>query len=204
MSDKNFISFTGDAAGNVFMATWYQGEIATTQVAWAGQTEPREIHLGDIIPPDASFADALKFSGVRDFKVFAKRIVGGREDCIDVNNRCRNIEIIAEALEPRGKYVATVKGESRDVVIRGKVVGKASYVDFALGDHSDQADGRTEGVTLDCTSADGRRLTWQRINATSPNTRKGQRWKRAYTVPGFFRKWFPKIYAFLKNLGFAI
>lgn len=199
MKDRNYYQFTGDAAGNVWLAI---GDGDREKVADASQLGIREYtHEGDLIPP-AGNQDTLKFSGVRRLRVIVTgRIVGGSEDCVDVNNGCEYIEVIAEGgYEARGRHVATIKGRSRYIRLAGEILRHGSIVDIDLGNHSDQSSERTEGVTLALTNREERPITWRRINATTPTFNVGQKYKRIFSVPGELRAFFAWVYALLKKV----
>lgn len=159
---------------------------------------PLEARTGD--------ADALKVTDSADGIILVPRVVGGVEDCLDVNNRCRMVVIGTHSTMwvPRGKYVWTVKGESEDIEIRGILLGHGSEVDLDLGNHSDQAQGRTRRVFCNVVTADGSPITWRRINATTPRFAEGQRSRKILSVPGFLRGSFSRIYALLKHIGLPI
>jgi hypothetical protein len=111
--------------------------------------------LGDLVPPDDSYSDTLKFGGFSfDGEVVAGRIVGGREDCVDMNN-VRDIHVRAEVFEPRGRFLATIKGGSTDCELSGTVVGHGTETDVDLGNWSDQSKEVTRGTCLCLISTDG-------------------------------------------------
>lgn len=147
MSDRNQISINCDEAGNVFV----NGDL---MLAHDLPRLERVLFLDDIWPNDSGISDSLKFSGARNVTVIVNRIVGGLEDCIDINNRCQDIEVRAGLLDVRGRYACTIKGESRDIRINvGKLLGHGSETDFDLGNRSEQASGRTRGVSINVVDA---------------------------------------------------
>lgn len=198
--DKNYLSFNGDAAGNV----WLNGVL----IAQAEMPGVREYVIeGAVEPPDDTYADALKFSGVQRLRVVVDRVVGGREDCVDVNNHCRDVEVVARlGFVPRGKYVATIKGGSRNITLRGPVLGHGTEVDFDCGNHSDQSDNETQGITLDLWTPDGSAITWRQLNGSDIRLREGQAWRAVLRIRGgFWRNLFAKVYAFgKKHMGLPI
>ena len=129
MSDKNYLSIYAEEVGlRVF---------------------------GNLVPPDDSYSDTLKFGGLsHDGEVEAARIVGGREDCVDMNN-VRDIHVRAEVFEPRGRFLATIKGGSVGCQLSGTVVGHGTETDVDLGNWSDQSRKITRGTRLCLLSADG-------------------------------------------------
>ena len=125
--------------------------------------------LGGLTPPDATYADTLKITGGSHSGVItAAHINGGYEDCIDINNRCHDIEINAIKLSSGGSYVATIKGGSHDITLRGKIWKGGKTADIDLGNWSDQSNDRTTGIRLDLTRADGLPVRVRLINADAP------------------------------------
>lgn len=110
-------------------------------------------------------AEALKItSGARDITVYAARIIGGTEDCVDVNNHCRNIRVIAAWWEPRGEYLATIKGESDGITLEGRVANHAKKVEVDCGNWSDQGNGPTRNVTAMLEMGDGSAFKYRLLN----------------------------------------
>jgi hypothetical protein len=142
--DKNYISFTGDAEGNI----WRNGEILFCPLKGAQRVWVEETSI-DL--PDSSYADTLKFSGVRNLTVIVRGYVkGGYEDCIDVNNECSNLIIKIEgALYPQGNYAITCKGGSHDIYIEAhSIASNPKVVDLDLGNISDQSTKTTRRITV--------------------------------------------------------
>lgn len=125
--------------------------------------------LGGLTPPDGSYADTLKITGgSHSGYIFAAHITGGTEDCIDINNRCRDIIIEVPKLRAGGSYVATIKGGSRNITLCGKIWVPGETTDIDLGNWSDQSNERTTGIRLALTRADGRPVRVRLINADAP------------------------------------
>lgn len=162
-----------------------------------------DVYLGDLIADPAVHADALKITNCADGRVFVGRIVGGAEDCIDLNNHCENLEIVAESIEPRGKYGVTNKGGNRNITICTKLRGHGSEVDVDLGNVSDQSDDVTGPTKLYIEHELGPQepVRTRNLNATRPIIlNPAQRYETIFAVPGFFRSLFSKIYKQLKKL----
>lgn len=110
-------------------------------------------------------SEALKItSGARDITVYAKTIIGGSEDCIDVNNQCRNIRVVADVWKPAGRYMATIKGGSEGITLEGTVARKASELEIDCGNWSDQSNGPTASVTCLMSMADGSPWRYRLLN----------------------------------------
>ena len=117
----------------------------------------------------AAWSDTLKYStGLTDFVHRVGDVFGGKEDCIDVNNRCRNVAVYAKGLWSGGKYVATIKGGSTGTRITGRIVAGGSEVDVDIGNWSDQSDQPTTGTVLCLTRTDGRPVTVRVLNGEKP------------------------------------
>lgn len=103
-----------------------------------------------IAPPKADvYDDTLKFSNADNVVVSNCSVVGGREDCIDINRGCEGIIIEGCDLYPCGEYGMTIKGGSHDITIKDvKFFGHAHDYDIDIGNWSDQSDRRTTGVKL--------------------------------------------------------
>ena len=143
MSDRNLISINSTPDGKIL-------------VNGVETDAPGRVIEFDELVPGPGMSDTLKFSGVEDVAVRVRRLVGGVEDCIDVNNKCRNVVVYVEELVPTGRYAATIKGESEHVtIIVNRLVGHGKETDFDYGNRSEQASGRTKNCTLRVTEADG-------------------------------------------------
>jgi len=195
--DDNFISFTGDAAGNI----WRNGALIFTPAHSRSQRIWTERQI--VVPADRQIADVLKFSGVRGLTVLVRGILpGGYEDCIDINNHCADVEVdLEDGALPVGDYFATIKGGSRDIVISGKLWAPAKTVDVDLGNLSDQSDDITRGVTLHLAMMDGSRVTYRQLNASAPTLSWPDDYRRTFRLRGIFRSLFAKGAALLKKLN---
>jgi hypothetical protein len=90
--DKNLFSFTGDEKGNI----WLNGDILFWDKDYNGDTREYTLDFRDIDVAD-DIADTLKFSGARDLTVFVQgNVPGGYEDCIDINNHCKNLKEVVQ------------------------------------------------------------------------------------------------------------
>ena len=146
------------------------------------------------------FAEGLKItSQARDITVYANRIIGGYEDCVDVNNRCQNITVVAAVWEPRGTYLATIKGGSKNIRLKGEIVRPANRVEVDGGHHSDQSKEVTDGISLDLHFADGRKVTFRSLNAKGWHLLGGP-YRCIFRLWGPFRAIFAHGYALLKKL----
>lgn len=162
-----------------------------------------DVYLSDLIADSAVHADALKITNCADGRIFVGRIVGGVEDCIDLNNHCENLEIFADSIEPRGKYGITNKGGNRNITIHTKLRGHGSEVDVDLGNVSDQSDDVTGPTRLNIEHELGLQepVRIRNLNAMRPIILNPlQRYETVFAVPGVFRSLFSKIYKQLKKL----
>lgn len=106
--------------------------------------------------PGSEIADTIKCStGLRDFSLRLGTVVGGREDALDVNNHCCNLDIHADRWffeDGHSRMGFTVKGDSHNIRISGEIVGDP-LVD--LGNASDQSHVWCTGVRLNLRRASG-------------------------------------------------
>lgn len=164
------------------------------------------IVLGHLTPPEG-YADTLKVTACSDLAIVAGHIIGGREDCVDINNRCSHIVVTADLFEPKGQYLSTIKGGSSNITLRGYVKGHGSVVDIDIGNVSDQSDNLTGPVYLDLEHVDGDVITVRCLGGPRPIFLNAdtQRYKVVLAVPtSFLQSWFLKGYKLLKRLGLPI
>jgi len=115
--------------------------------------------LGDLIPPDKTYADTLKVAHVTGEVLInvIGDIVGGYEDCIDATICKGNVTVTWTGfLKPTGNFVSTIKGETNGFTLRGKVSGHGLEGDIDLGNYF-SANGRklnnaTKNVRLELTA----------------------------------------------------
>jgi hypothetical protein len=141
------------------------------------------------------FDDALKFSNCSAVLVEGVEILGGREDCIDIN-RGGLIALRNVTLNPKGKYGVTIKGGAEVVTLKSVVFcSHGSEVDVDLGNWSDQSGERTRGVTLENVfSADGKPVIVRVLHADMPLVRGGN-------VRVLDRRWLAWFYRLGKRWG---
>ena len=162
--------------------------------------------LGTAFVPDLvatpDIADSLKITNCTDGILYAGWIKGGYEDCVDINNHCEHIEVNAELFEPTGSYVATIKGGSRWIYLKGMVRGHGKIVDIDLGNISDQSDNMTEYVTLNLTHEKGEPITIRILGCTDPIiiNKDRQEYKVTFAIWKPLRPYFLKIYKQLKKV----
>lgn len=118
---------------------------------WESHANETDVNIAGriICPPDNTYSDTLKFSCCQIVKVHDCKIVGGNEDCIDMNNLCSNLDVTNCELESRGKYVMTIKGGTTDVLVSDTcILAHGSETDIDLGNWSDQSEAETKRVIL--------------------------------------------------------
>lgn len=130
----------------------------------------------ELAPPfPGQYDDILKISGATDIKVqdCVINLQGGnREDGIDINRFCKNIDIYDCHVAAGRRYSVTIKGGCSGVHIRNLVIhgprGKEG-VDIDLGNYSDSTMKKTGWVILDNVSRkDGNPVTIRVGNASKP------------------------------------
>jgi hypothetical protein len=159
--------------------------------SYANETDVRVV--GPRLIDGEEYSDALKFSNCNAVHVENVEIIGGREDCIDIN-RGGLIAIADTLLYPRGKFAVTIKGGAEVVTLRNvTLAGHGSEVDIDLGNWSDQSGERTRGVTLDNVfAADGKPVVIRVLHADMPLIRGGN-------VRVIDRRWLAWAYRTLKR-----
>lgn len=126
----------------------------------------------EVLDGSNGYNDTLKCStSLCRTSIHYKKVIGGSEDCCDINNKCFAVSVSADEWESRGKYVFTVKGESKDIYLQGKITRHGSEVDVDLGNNSDQGNGQTKGVILNLTSDEP--ITVRVLQAQPPITVAG-------------------------------
>lgn len=153
-------------------------------------------------------SDALKISACRNIAVTAHRVVGGKEDAIDINNHCEDVWVAAGEIVPKGDYAITVKGGSKGIIIHGVIVGHGKVVDVDIGNVADQSDNLTGPVKLCLWHDDGtdEPITVRCIGGPRPilMNEGEQKYELIFKIPGFFQSWFLKGYKLVKKLNIGI
>jgi hypothetical protein len=146
--------------------------------------------------------DTFKLSRCKRGSVKLGHVKGGLEDCLDVNNHCEDLVIEASLWEPRGEYLTTIKGGSRNITVRGLVTGHGQTVDVDLGNLSDQSDDPTTDVKLDLTHVAGDPIRVRVLNAAPPILLNGgvQRYEIVFRLPGFWGELWAKCCAVWKKI----
>lgn len=194
--DINLLSFTGDEKRNI----WLNGEILFWGTDYSGERREYYLDLSEV-EVGAEIADTVKFSGVRDFTLHIKgNVVGGYEDCIDLNNLCQRVTVIADGLIPTGRYAVTIKGGCEDILIDTTLLDRGKAVDVSLGEHSDQSFKVTRGVTLSIAALDGSKVTYWQFNADRPHlVGNTGPYRCNIKIPYWFRSSFARVYSWLKT-----
>jgi len=166
---------------------------------------PLGTYIGnDLIADPAVHSDALKVTDSSDGFIKVGHVIGGREDCVDVNNHCSDLVIEAVLWEPRGLYLATIKGASKRITLRGPVVGHGKVVDVDLGNVSDQSDDLTRDIRLDLTNLNGEPITVRVLGSDRPTLLNShlQEYKIVFELPrsSWVKSMFLKLYKALKKI----
>lgn len=86
-----------------------------------------------------NFTAALKVtSHAVGIHLLANWIVGGSENCVDVNNEVTDLVVDATTFDIRGKYGLSAK-TSTDITFIGHLAGRATVWEVNLGSWSDQS-----------------------------------------------------------------
>jgi hypothetical protein len=134
------------------------------------------------------FSDVLKFSNCTNFRVSRARIMGGKEDCIDINRGQRGL-IEETTLVPIGNFAMTIKGGFESLHLRDVVlIRQGKEVSIDLGNWSDQAPWKmTKGVVLQgVISQDGQPVTCRVMWAQKPKVIGGNVKVKDWRIQAFF------------------
>lgn len=134
--------------------------------------------------PKPDWSDTIKItSGCHGLWVNIGTIWGGREDCVDINNGANGIGVNANFI-PQGKYVATIKGGTRDITLAGSIsLPGGSEVDIDLGNWSDQSSRKVTGVALNLAKPNRAPVTVRVLNADKPAIIGGGPYEYAFPHP---------------------
>jgi hypothetical protein len=165
----------------------------------------KTVALGDVdaggpTPSGGRYSTALKFStALQDLKLVASgTVTGGKDACVDVNNYCRNLDITIAQAKATGQFVATVKGSSDQVTIRGMILARGTVCEVILGDWSDQSHARDTNVCLDLKMIDGSPVRVIVLASDFPVEMAGSGPYRYL----FIKPWFPEWLHWLIVFGF--
>jgi hypothetical protein len=114
---------------------------------------------GQVIMPDHSlqYDDILKFSGVREVTALELTVAQGREDSVDMNNGCSDIDLRGDfGYGGGGNQVITIKGGSKNISIFGCLHSRGKETDVDIGNWSDQSYNKSEVVRLNLVHVDGK------------------------------------------------
>jgi len=147
-------------------------------------------------------SDALKITDSSYGMIRVGHIIGGKEDCVDVNNHTSGVRVICDLYEPRGDYVITCKGGSSNIVFEGFVRGHGRVVDVDLGNVSDQSDDLTTGIRLNLVHEAGEPITVRVLGADNPALLNAatQRYDIIFQIPTTWRSLFLKVFKQLKKI----
>ncbi len=127
----------------------------------------------EIISPEnpTQYNDILKLSNAKNVDVINSYIVGGSEDCIDMNRNCENVFISSAELCPNGKFGITIKGGSRGIIIQNvEFLRHGTETDIDIGNWSDQSNEPVRRVTLaNLKSMDGKPVRVRVLWGERPN-----------------------------------
>ena len=166
----------------------------------------KTILMGDIGTPvlNPTWSDTVKItSGCTGLELSADHIYGGKEDCVDTNNKATQCSVNA-AWHPQGKYLATIKGGCHGILLTGDVYAHGSEVDVDIGGWSDQEPIKpTTGTILGLWSKTGHPIRVRVLNGTKFTAMAGSGpytyvWPRPET---WYHPFVVKIFLFLGRKG---
>jgi hypothetical protein len=141
---------------------------------------------------------ALKItSHAANLAIAAGTIIGGSENCVDVNNEVRMLHVDVGEYIARGKHAISAK-TSFGCVFTGHIKGRAKRWEVNLGSWSDQSDSLQDGTRLELTAEHYPIRVWLG-NATIPAMDNASKYK----LMGFGRHgaFVRKLVMFLWDLG---
>lgn len=195
--DKQYVSLAGKPNGELWLVDYRKPEGQThTLLRAAGSFRTVTVHLGDILCPEG-YQDALKISGALYVNVFAGTVLGGTEDCLDINHSS-HVSVYAREFLPKGRYVATIKGGSSYIDVAFDLCGVAQYTEFDLGNWSDQSKDKTVQVTLHNRAFDLAGARVRQLHASKPALKGAFKLERPWWAPFFY-----PVYGVLKKLNLA-
>lgn len=113
----------------------------------------------EVSPEDPrGFDDTLKLSACSHFEFDGGRVAGGRENAVDVNNRCAQGLFNHLRLVGGDQASIVVKGGSKGIVFADCVLEPSpkSWCDVLIDDWSDQSQDSSTVLLKNLTRADGR------------------------------------------------
>jgi len=103
---------------------------------------------------------ALKITGnAVNVSVQAQLLIGGSENCVDINNECSGVLVIANEFRAAGKYAVSSK-TSHGVSFLGRITGSVSQWHVNLGSWSDQSPRKQTATHLGLTADQYPILVW--------------------------------------------
>lgn len=128
------------------------------------------------------YTDICKLSNTRRNRYFDFYIVGGREDCIDLNRNSIGNLFERGTLKPNGKFGITCKGHSNNNVFKDiTFASHGTEVDIDIGNDSESTMRWTSGTVLEnIQSSDGKPVTlrvgWGEMPKIINSNIEYQRW----------------------------
>lgn len=120
----------------------------------------------DLIDGSQGTAGLKITSHCRDLVATCDLIIGGRENCVDLNNECDGITVSAKEYRVNGKYALSAK-TCKNVSFIGHITGKPSKWHVNLGSWSDQSRDIQDNTALMLTADTYPIVVWVG-NATVP------------------------------------
>lgn len=120
------------------------------------QDDHRSASIGEAVDGSNHSAPIKCTSGVTGVSVFAGRVIGGKDACVDVNDGAKNAYISIREAEATGQFVATIKGGAIEPILMvGDITKHGKRADVILGDWSDQRHAWVKKPVLGSSSKNG-------------------------------------------------
>lgn len=209
--DNILVAFAGKPDGSIELVDWRMPPGLTHRsLRKAGDFSKISHEVGDLLdlsvhpdhPEQYKFTDkechdALKVSGCINLFVDAGRVRGGLEDVLDVNHST-SCKVRMKGALPRGRFLLTCKGESKDISIEiERREGTALEVEYDLGNNSDQGNGTTTGIQISEQSSTSAEVSRVRCLRASKPKLLGGPFKIVFPKPG---TWYHGLVVWLLNL----
>jgi hypothetical protein len=196
--DKQYVAFAGEPDGKITLVDWRKPDGENHKILReSGDLSFLTVKLDDIMTP-YDYQDALKVSRCKNLSVMVSSVKGGTEDVLDMTD-CDNTHVLIGTAEPRGRYLATIKGGCNNCMISViNQLGHGKETDYDLGNWFDYNKRKTTNIHLASEVAGGGYAKCRVLHANKPITPPDQKW--IVKKPWYADLFYP-VYGLLKKLG---
>jgi hypothetical protein len=126
------------------------GSIDTNAYDYYETSNGKTVQLG-VVDGSALVSPIKITSHCTNFILKAEKLIGGRENCVDINNETEGVTVAAGEFAITGNYGLSAK-TSRNTTFRGHLTGKPKQWHVNLGSWSDQSAQVQTGTRLELTA----------------------------------------------------